>query len=78
MFKTRFNNIGNSNTMKDGDMPREFDILFGPPEGAAYYKSCTESECTGCGNKTNMWYVTIKSKGKFLCKECKNKRFNKI
>ena len=68
--------MGNSNnTMyKDSDIPRDhMDILFGPSSGFSYYKCSTEGLCNNCQAPTRYWYVTIKSKGKFLCEKCHEK-----
>ena len=61
----------NANNYKDGDIPRENMDIMGPSEGFAYYKSSKEGKCEACTKSTNNWYVNIKSKGKYLCVDCR-------
>ena len=57
---------------KDGDIPREhLPLFFNDSRGYAYYSSSVTGNCSGCGEQTNMWMVTIKSKGVYLCEVCR-------
>jgi len=67
--------MGNGN-YKDGDIPRDsYDDLTGP--GYAYYRSNREGHCEcidcKCGNRTNMWLVSIKEHGHYYCNDCHTK-----
>lgn len=67
--------MGNNITYEDGDIPREtMDIMTGPTVGYSYYKSSEQGQCNKCRTTTNNWYVTIKTKGHFLCESCRLNR----
>jgi hypothetical protein len=54
---------------QDGDIPRnEMSILH--PLGFAYYSCSSHGECSVCETDTKMWQVSIKDKGRYLCREC--------
>ncbi len=63
--------ISNSNAYSDGDIPRETLDIFSRSGGWVYYKSCDEGLCSRCNDVTNYWFITIKSKGEFLCNDCR-------
>jgi hypothetical protein len=54
------------------DIPREtYDLPDG--QGWAYYSSCKKGRCCDCGKVTQMWLVSIKINGRWMCNECKAK-----
>lgn len=62
--------LANSTAYKDGDIPRESFNNFFDTTGFAYYKTNTQGKCRGCRITTNHWYVTTKSKGRWICQKC--------
>jgi hypothetical protein len=54
-----------------GDIPREtYNILKSP--GWAYYKCSIIGKCSFCSGGTDMWTVSVKEKGHFVCLKCRD------
>ena len=66
-------NMGQSNSVyQNGDVTRDtIGILNNSGCGYAYYSSSTEGKCSVCCEPTNWWFVSIKSRGVYICKLCK-------
>lgn len=70
--------MGQANTSiyVNGDIPRDnFDIFN--TKGYVYYHSSVEGVCTICNEPTYWWSITIKSKGKYICRICDMRDKNK-